>query len=123
MDDGQKKRKSKMKDERKKKKKKSSEIESNKEEDVDDHQAELDALEEGDPEFYAFLQENDKDLLKFQQGEADEEMEEEDEEEDEATPSKTNRSSVELTRKDLEDLQKKKILWNCSLSKASKKSV
>lgn len=50
------------------------------EEDVGMHAEDLEKLKEKDPEFYAYLQENDKDLLKFGQESDDDEDEEEDDE-------------------------------------------
>ena len=50
------------------------------EQDVGMHAEDLEKLKEKDPEFYAYLQENDKDLLKFGQESDDDEDEEEDDE-------------------------------------------
>lgn len=60
------------------------------EEDVGMHAEDLEKLKEKDPEFYAYLQENDKALLEFGQ-ESDED--EDDDEEEEAAPSKAKASS------------------------------
>ncbi len=60
------------------------------EEDVGMHADDLEKLKEKDPEFYAYLQENDKELLEFGQESDDED---EDEEEQVAKPSKSAASS------------------------------
>ncbi|MCJ1273134.1 Nucleolar Complex 2 protein [Puttea exsequens] len=44
------------------------EAESSQEEEFEDHQGDLDALAEKDPEFYKYLKENDAELLDFDQG-------------------------------------------------------
>ncbi|KAJ8600203.1 hypothetical protein CTAYLR_002006 [Chrysophaeum taylorii] len=49
---------------------------------ADDHQAELDALKDKDPDFYKFLQENDRGLLHFEAEEGDADDEEDDEDDD-----------------------------------------
>ncbi|SPO25069.1 related to excision repair protein RAD4 [Ustilago trichophora] len=62
------------------------------EEDVGMHAEDLERLKEKDPEFYAYLQENDKALLEFGQ-ESDEDEDQDDGEEEETAPSKAKASS------------------------------
>lgn len=64
------------------------------EEDVGMHADDLEKLKEKDPEFYAYLQENDKELLQFGQESDDDE----DESEEEAKSSKAKASSSKATK-------------------------
>lgn len=101
------------------KKKQASEIESESDEsdeEILDHQQDLEKLAEKDPEFYKYLKENDQDLLDFNptnplDAMSDDDEEEEDEEiEEEEKPSKqvqNETKKVDVTRKLVREWSKK----------------
>ncbi|PWZ01531.1 Noc2-domain-containing protein [Testicularia cyperi] len=66
------------------------------EEDEGMHAEDLEKLKEKDPEFYAYLQENDKNLLRF--GQSDDEEDDEEEDEDESAKAASKKASTSKSK-------------------------
>lgn len=72
------------------------------------HKAQLEALRERDPEFHAYLQQSDAELLGFGAGEEDEDEDEEDEDEEEESSEEEEDAHKRVTKKQEEKKKKAK---------------
>jgi len=75
------------------------------EDEIETHKKDLEQLKEKDPEFYAMLKKEGKELLSFGEDEVSEEEEEEDDEEEEETETKVSNSEQEMTLKRLKEIE------------------
>ncbi|CCH43849.1 Nucleolar complex protein 2 [Wickerhamomyces ciferrii] len=127
------KKQAKGKDSQKSKKVESEDDESSSDEEILEHQDDLSKLAEKDPEFYKYLQDNDKDLLDFNPSnpldaisgdEDDEDQEAGEEEDDDEDNKKVSKKSIEVEEDDKIEVTLKLVKeWNKKLNEPSLKLI